>query len=88
MAKLIMNRREFADMLGVSPRQVGKWIERGMPAGDEVWFLQRQGMARQIDADKAVRWLRYNVCDMYGRKRLKRDALSTRGRKLQSPALN
>lgn len=65
MAKLIVNRVEFAELLDCSPRQVSKWINMGMPAGDDLG--QHKGKARQIDADLAVRWLQGNIYDQTDR---------------------
>jgi hypothetical protein len=49
----VVNRKEFAEFVGYTPRHVGNWLDEGMPCrrsgkkGDEV----------EIDSGDAIRWL-------------------------------
>ncbi|MEQ8857746.1 MAG: terminase small subunit [Pseudomonadales bacterium] len=50
---MIVNRRQFADFVGVSERVVGRWVAQGMP-------VRRQGgkgRALEIESSDAVGWM-------------------------------
>ena len=49
----IVNRKEFADILGKDPKTVGKMIEEGMP----VMGGGGRGKSITIDTSQAIRWL-------------------------------
>lgn len=48
----IVNRSEFAELVGFSARQVHEWIKDGMPAE-----AGRRGKECRIDTAAAIRWL-------------------------------
>ena len=50
---MIASRAQFAEIIGVTGRQVGKWLQEGMPALDP----GGKGRVRQIDTAKAIAWL-------------------------------
>ncbi|GAH43028.1 MULTISPECIES: hypothetical protein [unclassified Rudaea] len=53
----IVNRREFAELVGYSPRQVADYLDRGMPCERS----GKKGEAVEIDTAKAIRWMIENV---------------------------
>jgi len=48
-----VNRRQFAEIVGVSQRTVGKWIDAGMPAHRP----GQNGKAIVIETASAIEWL-------------------------------
>jgi len=48
-----MNKAEFSDLVGRSPRQVSNWISEGMPSTG----TGRKGAPLRIDPAAAIQWL-------------------------------
>ncbi len=51
---MVVTKTGFSDLTGFSIRQVGKWLDEGMPAEDGGG---RRGVKRKIDSSRAIRWL-------------------------------
>jgi phage terminase Nu1 subunit (DNA packaging protein) len=49
----IVNRKEFAEVVGYSPRQVSDWMDQGMPCTRS----GRKGEEVQIETAAAIQWL-------------------------------
>jgi len=49
----IVNKAEFAELVGYSPRQVSTWMESGMPCTG----AGRKGVPVEINTADAIRWL-------------------------------
>jgi hypothetical protein len=52
---MIVNRKQAADVFGVEPNTIARWIRRGMPTIDDGGG--RQGRESQIDTAAAIAWL-------------------------------
>ena len=52
-----LNKKEFADLIGYSPRQLGEWLDRGLPCERS----GKKGQEVEIDSVAAIRWMMENV---------------------------
>jgi len=53
---MIFTKTGFAELVGFSSRQVGKWLDEGMPVSESDTAGKR-GIRRQIDSATAIPWL-------------------------------
>ena len=49
----LVNRKEFASIVGYSPRQVSDWMDQGMPCNRS----GKKGEGVEIDTASAIQWL-------------------------------